>query len=146
LPAVPVPKISAATHPAATRSASGTRPAQRSGEHDLPPTLRDGAGLLAPDQPRIEVELLIHADQPNPHWVLDPRSTEMLLTQLPEESSLMPTSLEGYAGFSIRIDSAGHQRMVEVFHNTPLERWLLNSGRFYLTTEVARLVEEQLSD
>ncbi|HEX2881425.1 MAG TPA: hypothetical protein VHO25_17975 [Polyangiaceae bacterium] len=137
--AVPVPKI-----PPAPRTVSGTRPAQRSPEHDLPPTLRDGASLPTPDLPRIEIELLIHSDQPNPHWILDQRSAETLLAQLPEESSLMPTSLEGYGGFSIRIDSAGHQRMVEVFHNTPLERWLLNSGLFYLTTEVAKRVEEHL--
>jgi hypothetical protein len=139
LAAVPVPEI-----PPSTRKTSGMRPAQRGPENDPPPTLRDGGSPPATDQPRVEIELLIHSDRPNPRWLLDELNTETLLAQLPDDSSLMPTALEGYGGFNIRIDSEGHHRIVEVFHNTALERWLLNSGRFYLPSEVARLVEEHL--
>jgi hypothetical protein len=135
LAAVPVPKI-----PPSKRTTSGTRPAQR----HVPPAVRNRDSLPAPGQPRIEVELLVHADQPNPRWVLGQLGTETLLAQLPDESSLMPTSLEGYGGFNIRIDCAGQRRIVEVFHNTALELWLLNSGRFCLTSELAQSVEAQL--
>jgi hypothetical protein len=106
--------------------------------------VRNRASLPPADQLRVEIELNVYSDQPNPRWLLGKTNAEALLIRLPEELSLMPTAADGYCGFSIRIDSPAGKRNVQVFHNTELERWLLNTGRFCLPAELARRVEDQL--
>jgi hypothetical protein len=93
---------------------------------------------------RVEIELNLYAEQPNPRWLLGKANAEALLARLPEESSLMPAATEGYCGFSIRIGSPTGKRNVQVFHNTELERWLLNTGRFCLPAELIKQVEDNL--
>lgn len=109
-----------------------------------PPAVRNRASLPPADQLRVEIELNVYTHQPNPRWLLGKTNAEALLAQLPDESSLMPAATEGYCGFSIRIGSPTGKRNVQVFHNTELERWLLNTGRFCLPPDVAKLVENHL--
>jgi hypothetical protein len=94
---------------------------------------------------RVEIELNVYTDQPNPRWLLGKTNAEALLAQLPQESSLLPSATAGYAGFTIRVDMGTIKRNVQVFHNTELERWLLNTGRFCLPSELAKQVETQLT-
>lgn len=126
---------------------SSARPVLRHGDRksSIPPAVRNRASLPPADQLRVEVELNLYSDQPNPRWLLGKSNAETLLAQLPDGSSLTPTAVTGYSGFTIRIDAGNIRRSVQVFHNTELERWLLNSGRFCLPTEVARLVENHLT-
>jgi hypothetical protein len=94
---------------------------------------------------RVEVELNIHSGRPNPRWLLGKTNAEALLAQLPEESSLVPTDSSGYTGFTVRVDAGVNKRTVQVFHSAALERWLLNSGRFCLPAEMAKLVESHIT-
>lgn len=118
------------------RTVSGTRPAQQAAVKSSTP---------APDRARVEIELNVFSDQANPRWLLSKARTDALLSLLPKEPTLIPLEVTGYRGFTIRIESAAGKRTVQVFHNTQLERWLLNSGRFCLTDGLARFVETQLA-
>jgi hypothetical protein len=126
------------------RMTSEERPSVVRRRSSIPPAVRNRASLPPADQLRVEVELNVYSDQPNPRWLLGKANAEALLAQLPESSSLTPAAAEGYCGFSIRVDSPAGKRNVQVFHNMELERWLLNTGRFCLPAEIARQVEDQL--
>jgi hypothetical protein len=117
------------------RTVSGTRPAVG---------LKGKSSIPAPNQARVEVELHVFVDRPNPRWMLARSRTEEILPHLPQSSSLVPTELTGYRGFTVYIESEAGKRTVHVFHNTDLERWLLNSGRFFLSEDLARYIEKQL--
>lgn len=118
------------------RTVSGTRPAVGVGSKSSIPA--------APNQARVEVELNVFVDRPNPRWMLARSRAQEILPHLPQTSSLVPTALDGYRGFTVFIESDAGKRTVHVFHNTELERWLLNSGRFFLSDDLARYVEKQL--
>jgi len=119
------------------RTVSGTRPAQQIGA-------KNKSSIPAAQRARVEVELNIFSDQPNPRWLLARVRADQLLARLPKQSSLVPALLTGYRGFTVRIESDAGKRAVQVFHNSELERWLLNSGRFCLPEEMAKFVENQL--
>jgi hypothetical protein len=121
------------------RTVSGTRPAVGSKGQSV-----GKSSIPAPSQARVEVELLVFVDRPNPRWMLARSRTEEILPHLPQSSSLVPTELTGYRGFTVFIESEAGKRTVHVFHNTELERWLLNSGRFFLSEDLARYIEKQL--
>ena len=124
------------------RTVSGTRPAQQIGAQSI--VARGKSSIPAAQRARVEIELSIFSDQPNPRWLLARVRSEQLLARLPEQSSLVPALLTGYRGFTVRIESDAGKRTVQVFHNAELERWLLNSGRFCLPEEMAKFVENQL--
>jgi hypothetical protein len=67
-----------------------------------------------------------------------------LLVHLPPGSSAAPLQMPGYRGFTVHIESDAGKRTVYVFHDRALEQWLLNSGRFFLSEDLARYVEKQL--
>lgn len=139
--AIPVRKSSP---PRMKSDVRALRSAETRSRSSNPPAVRNRASLPPADQLRVEVELSMYTDQPNPRWLLGKTNAEALLAQLPEESSLVPANLEGYGGFIIRVTSGNTKRWVQVFHNTDLERWLLNSGRFCLPPDIAKRVEDHL--
>jgi hypothetical protein len=110
----------------------------------IPPAVRNRSSLPPADTLRVEIELNLYSDKPNPRWLLGKTNAEALLSQLPDQPSLIPSTPGGYTGFSVRIDSPSGKRNLQVFHNTPLERFLLNTGRFCLTPEIVKVVEAHL--
>jgi hypothetical protein len=118
------------------RTVSGTRPAQH--------VDRSKSSIPAPNHARVEVELLVFVDRPNPRWMLAKARAEEVLPHLPQESSLVPSQLTGYRGFTVSIESEAGKRTIQVFHNSELERWLLHSGSFYLNEALIKYVEKQL--
>lgn len=119
------------------RTVSGTRPAVRG-------DAKSRSSIPAPNPGRVEVELRVFFDRPNPRWMLARARAEELLTYLPQDSSLVPDQVNGYRGFTVHVESDAGKRSVQVFHNTELERWLLNSGRFFLTEDLISYIEKQL--
>jgi hypothetical protein len=100
--------------------------------------------MPAPNQARVEVELHVFFDRPNPRWMLAKARAEELLVHVPSGSTPAPLQMPGYRGFTVHIESDAGKRSVHVFHDRPLEHWLLNSGRFFLSEDLTRYIEKQL--
>jgi hypothetical protein len=93
----------------------------------------------------VEVELELFEGRPNPRWLLGRATAEALLAKLKSGGPIAATVTPlGYRGFIVRIQSGTEKRVVQVHHDAALERWLLDTGRFCMPSEMAAFVERQL--
>lgn len=116
---------------------SGSRPAVR------PSAAPGQSGAPSAEYTRVEIELDMDTGQPNARWLLGRTKGDALLCMLPSEPALQYTG-PGYRGFIVHIDSNGSKRHVRVFHDSSLERWLLQTGKFCLVDSLVKHVEQQL--
>lgn len=116
---------------------SGSRPAVR------PSAVPGRSGAPSAEHTRVQIELDIDTGQPNARWLLGRTKGDALLSMLPSESSLQYTG-PGYRGFIVHIEANGIKRQVRVFHDSTLERWLLQTGKFCLVDSLVQHVEQQL--
>jgi hypothetical protein len=113
---------------------------------------------------RVEVELDIFSGNPNPTWILAPEEGVLFLQRLtalpPSPAKDLSTHL-GYRGFVIQVVQGTEQRLVHIQNGTvqilvnntkvnysdrnrDLERWLLNSGKPALKSDLFKMVENEL--
>jgi hypothetical protein len=123
-------------------------------------TTGDGGSM----QTHVEVELDIFSGMPNPTWVLTEADSDSFLQQLASVSAISPRELPGnlgYRGFIVRATQGTRTRSIRVQTGTvqisegsteafgsddgrELERWLLNTGRPHLDSELVRKAELEL--
>lgn len=114
---------------------------------------------------RVEVELDIFSGNPNPTWILAPEEGVLLLqrlTTLPQAPAKDLSTHLGYRGFVVQVVQGTDQRLVHIQNGTVqilvgdmkvnysdrnrnLERWLLNSGKPALKSDLFKMVENELS-
>lgn len=120
-----------------------------------------GGGAVAET---VEVELDIFSGMPNPEWRLSDADAALFLRkvdELPEASPAQLANNLGYRGFIVRIQRDPDETRILIqngtvqstradtttYHNDTdraLERWLLNSGRPFLDSEMFALVDREL--
>jgi hypothetical protein len=110
---------------------------------------------------RVEVELDIFSGNPNPVWIL-PETDAVLflkkLAMLPKASATELSDNLGYRGFIIKVINESEESLVRIQNGTVqfsqsstnvyysdqnrhLERWLLNSGKPILKSDLYDMVE-----
>jgi hypothetical protein len=110
---------------------------------------------------RIEVELDIFSGNPNPVWIL-PEADGVLflkkLAMLPKASATELSDNLGYRGFIIKVINESEESLVRIQNGTVqflqsgtnvyyrdqnrnLERWLLNSGKPILRSDLYDMIE-----
>lgn len=112
---------------------------------------------------RVEVELDIFSGNPNPIWILSDAEGILFLKRL---STLSKTSVKelstnlGYRGFIVRVTNGTEKSLIRIQNGTvlllqdgtkvyysdqnrDLERWLLNSGKSYLRSDLFKIVESE---
>jgi hypothetical protein len=110
---------------------------------------------------RVEVELDIFSGMPNPTWVLTKEEADSFLKQIAAAPRTSPRELAGnlgYRGFIVRVDRGAGTESVHiqngVIHTSAggpdvyagdgkraLERWLLNTGKPHLKSELFQIAE-----
>jgi hypothetical protein len=113
---------------------------------------------------RVEVELDIFSGMPNPTWSLTTAQANDLLDQLaalPPASPLELSGHLGYRGFIVQVEEGAEREVIRVQAGAvqitklakktyardvdrKLERWLLDTGRPRLKSEVLQVVERDL--
>lgn len=113
---------------------------------------------------KVEVELDIFSGNPNPTWILAPEEGVLFLqrlTALPEAPAKDLSTHLGYRGFVVQVVQGTEQRLVHIQNGTvqilvndtkvnysdrnrDLERWLLNSGKPSLKSDLFKMVEHEL--
>jgi|GEM_PF-850183 len=113
---------------------------------------------------RVEVELDIFSGNPNPTWILSNREGYIFLERLaalPKFPAKELSTKLGYRGFIVQVTNGSEQSFVRlqngtvqisqgdnnVYYSDPdlnLERWLLNSGKPYLKSDLFSIVEREL--
>jgi len=111
----------------------------------------------------LEVELDIFSGMPNPTWILTNAEADSFVKQL---EALPPTSARelsgnlGYRGFIVQVTQGADRQLVRVQRGTVqiskggtnvyahdkdrnLERWLLNTGKPHLKSELLQIVERE---
>lgn len=112
---------------------------------------------------RVEIELDIFSGNPNPIWILSEAEATLFRQQLATLSEASPRELSGnlgYRGFIVQLTNGTEQRIVRVQNgivqisqdstdlyysdqNRSLERWLLDSGRASLRSDLFEMVKSQ---
>lgn len=113
---------------------------------------------------KIKVELDIFSGNPNPAWFLSNQDGTIFLDKLAELPKAPVRELSaklGYRGFIVQVTNDSEQSLVK-FQNgivqlskgeskvyyrdlcLNLERWLLNSGKLYLKSDLFNMVEKEL--
>jgi hypothetical protein len=112
----------------------------------------------------VAVELDIFSGMPNPRWSLVPADADHLWEQLAALPPALPVELSGhlgYRGFILQVEQGAETEVIHVqagavritrsatssyFRdvNRKLERWLLDTGRPRLNSEVLQVVERDL--
>lgn len=113
---------------------------------------------------RVEVELDIFSGMPNPTWVLTDAEAESFMKQLaalPRTSAGELSGNLGYRGFIVQVTQGTETRLIRIQGGTvhtsegattiyvndedrKLERWLLNTGKPHLKSEVLQSAEPEL--
>jgi hypothetical protein len=113
---------------------------------------------------KVEVELDIFSGNPNPKWVLSDREGDIFLerlAKLPNTPAKELSAKLGYRGFIVQVTNGSEQSLVKLQNGTvqilkgdtkayykdlclDLERWLLNSGKPYFTSDLFSIVEREL--
>jgi hypothetical protein len=112
---------------------------------------------------RVEVELDIFSGNPNPTWILSPEEGALFVQRLatlpPAPAKALSTHL-GYRGFIVQVAKGTEQSLVHIQNGTvqilvgdtkvyysdrnrDLERWLLNSGKPSLKSDIFKIVEKE---
>ena len=114
---------------------------------------------------RVEVELDIFSGNPNPTWILsDSEGVFFLkrLAMLPKASAKELSTNLGYRGFIVRVTNGTEKSFVRIQNGTvllsqddisvfysdqnrDLERWLLNSSKSFLKSELFKIVEGEFT-
>ncbi len=114
---------------------------------------------------RVGVELGILSGNPSPTWILsDSEGVFFLerLTMLPKASAKELSTNLGYRGFIVRVTNGTEKSFVRIQNGTvllsqddisvfysdqnrDLERWLLNSSKSFLKSELFKIVEGEFT-
>jgi hypothetical protein len=109
----------------------------------------------------VEVELDIFSGNPNPIWILSEADGVLFLKKiamLPKASTRELSDNLGYRGFIVKVISETEENLIRIQNGTVqlsqndtnvyfsdqdrhLERWLLNSGKSNLKSDLFRIVE-----
>ncbi len=112
---------------------------------------------------KFEVELDIFSGNPNPTWLLSPQEGVLFLKKLATLPQAPPKALSthlGYRGFIVQVAKGKEQSLVHIQNgivqilvgdtkvyysdqNRDLERWLLNSGKLFLNSDLFKIVENE---
>lgn len=112
---------------------------------------------------QVEVELDIFSGNPNPTWILSPEEGVIFLKRLatlPQTSAKDLSTHLGYRGFIVQVTKGTEQDLAHIQNGTvqllvsdtkvyysdqnrDLERWLLNSGKLSLESDLFNLVESE---
>lgn len=113
---------------------------------------------------RVEVELDIFSGMPNPTWELTAGEADRFLKQLAAKAQTSARELSGnlgYRGFIVQVTQEDKTQLIHIQTGTihmsigatkvyakdgerELERWLLNTGKPYLTNELFQFVEGEI--
>jgi hypothetical protein len=113
---------------------------------------------------RGEVELDIFSGMPNPTWILTNAEADTLVKQLaalPRTSAREPAGNLGYRGFIVRVTQGADTQLIRIQTGTvqitkgvtslyardanrALERWLLNTGKPHLKSDIVKIVEHEV--
>jgi hypothetical protein len=111
-----------------------------------------------------EVELDIFSGMPNPTWILTNAEIDILVKQLaalPRNSARKLSGKLGYRGFIVRLTHGSDTQLIRIQNGTvhisrgvtniyacdvdrALERWLLNTGKPYLKSDLVEIVEREV--
>ncbi len=111
----------------------------------------------------LEVELDIFSGMPNPTWVLSNAEADSFLKQLaalPRTSARELSGNLGYRGFIVQVTQGTDTQLICIQNGTvhitkgatkvyacdkdrELERWLLNTAKPHLKTELFQIVERE---
>ena len=112
----------------------------------------------------VEVELDIFSGMPNPTWVLMNEEADSFLKQIAAAPRTSPRELAGnlgYRGFIVKVDRGAGAESIHVQNGVihisgggpdvyagdgkpALERWLLNTGRPHLKSELFQVAEREI--
>jgi hypothetical protein len=112
---------------------------------------------------RVEVELDIFSGNPNPTWILPDADGVLFLEKLaalPSASAKELFTNLGYRGFIVQVTNEAEKSLVRIQNGTvqlskgnanvyysdqnrDLERWLLNSGKPFLKSDLFKIVESE---
>ena len=114
---------------------------------------------------RVEVELDIFSGNPNPTWILSPQEGVVFvqrLAALPQAPAKNLSTHLGYRGFIVQVAKGTEQSLVQIQNGTvqilvgdtkvyysdrnrDLERWLLNSGKPSLKSDIFQIVKNEFA-
>ncbi|OGP25068.1 MAG: hypothetical protein A2038_09545 [Deltaproteobacteria bacterium GWA2_57_13] len=113
---------------------------------------------------RGEVELDIFSGMPNPTWILTNAEADRLVKQLaalPRTSARELSGNLGYRGFIVQVTQGADTQLIRIQTGTvhiskgvtnlyardedrALERWLLNTGKPHLKSDILQIVEREV--
>ena len=111
-----------------------------------------------------DVELDIFSGMPNPTWILTNAEVDSLVKQLaalPRTSARELSGNLGYRGFIVRVTNGADTQLIRIQNGTvhisrgvtniyacdverALERWLLNTGKPHLKSDLVEIVEREV--
>ena len=111
-----------------------------------------------------EVELDIFSGMPNPTWILTNAEVDSLVKQLaalPRNSARDLSGNLGYRGFIVRLTNGADTQLIRIQNGTVhisrgvtniyacdvdrvLERWLFNTGKPHLKSDLVEIVEREV--
>jgi hypothetical protein len=111
-----------------------------------------------------EVELDIFSGMPNPTWILTNAEVGSLVKQLaalPRKSARELSGNLGYRGFIVRLTNGADMQLIRIQNGTvhisrggtniyardverALERWLLNTGKPHLKSDLVEILEREV--
>jgi hypothetical protein len=94
--------------------------------------------------PMTTVTLLIFSGRPNPTWELAAEEVIELIPKLLDAVSAEEPSILGYGGFLVESNDPGMPAKMIVRDDAELERFMLRTGRRYLSPEIIRTVEQAI--
>jgi hypothetical protein len=115
---------------------------------------------------RVEVELDIFSGIPNPVWILSEADGDLFLKKLamlPQDSAKELHDNLGYRGFNVEVTNESGESLIRIQNGTVqlsqndnnvyysdqnrhLERWLLNSGKPALRSDLFKIVERDFPE
>ena len=115
---------------------------------------------------RVQVELDIFSGNPNPVWILSGTDGDLFLKKLamlPQASAKELHDNLGYRGFIVKVTNESGESLVRIQNGTVhiskndtnvycsdqnrhLERWLLNSGKPALRSDLFKIVERDFPE
>lgn len=113
---------------------------------------------------RVEVELDLYSGMPNPTWTLTDAEADSLVKQLAALPRTSATDLAGnlgYRGFIVRVTQGADTQLIRIQTGTvhiakgamnlyaldadrALERWLLDTGKPYLKSDIVKVLEGEI--